>query len=430
MKVVAAVPAKGVSERVENKNLAILDGEPLVRRALRTLLKCKSITEVWLDTESPEIVQAAQGLPVQILNRDPSLATNNTDGHALFYNEVVSIAADIHVQVLCTCPFLRAETIDHAVSTVASGKFDSCVAVRSVKSYMWRQGAPTYGMGRVPNSVSLPDNLQECMSLYVVERKTALRTRRRFGDNVFLLEVDSAEAIDIDTPSDLAFARTFATGRAVAESNLRRALKSSLSTALLSDCMDDLGIHGFAPGLSSPIRSAKVFGRAATLRLRRLHEDESSDGIYDALGSYDRVGPGDVIVVENPVEGAAYFGALNARLSIRRGAEGAIIEGATRDGHDVANLGFPVFSRSRVGRDVRGRGTVAEIGGTVTIGGLKVAPRQLVFADAEGVCIIPEERADEIVALAVSRLAGESRVVCGILSGNAISEILGDNGPF
>ena len=55
MKIVAFVPAKGSSERLQNKNLAVLDGEYLFKRKLRQLLECSLIDEIYLDTESDEI---------------------------------------------------------------------------------------------------------------------------------------------------------------------------------------------------------------------------------------------------------------------------------------------------------------------------------------------------------------------------------------
>ena len=88
MKVYGFVPAKGTSERVENKNMRFLDGERLYIRALKTLLKCKEIDEVFLDTESEEMYKLADYLPITFMKRDPALANNKTDGHRMFMNEV------------------------------------------------------------------------------------------------------------------------------------------------------------------------------------------------------------------------------------------------------------------------------------------------------------------------------------------------------
>ena len=72
MKVVAFVPAKGSSERIENKNAKLLDGRPLVVHMLDTLLKCQRIDEVYLDTESDDIAALAR------------VVDNNSESRRLF----------------------------------------------------------------------------------------------------------------------------------------------------------------------------------------------------------------------------------------------------------------------------------------------------------------------------------------------------------
>lgn len=62
MRVVAFVPAKGQSDRIANKNTAILDGEHLFKRKLRQLLNCDLIDDVYLDTEFTELIELASDL--------------------------------------------------------------------------------------------------------------------------------------------------------------------------------------------------------------------------------------------------------------------------------------------------------------------------------------------------------------------------------
>jgi CMP-N-acetylneuraminic acid synthetase len=52
-KIVAFVPAKGSSDRIENKNTRLLDGLPLYLHAIRVVRSCEFIDEVYLDTDSP-----------------------------------------------------------------------------------------------------------------------------------------------------------------------------------------------------------------------------------------------------------------------------------------------------------------------------------------------------------------------------------------
>ena len=93
------------------------------------------------------------------------------------------------------------------------------------------------------------------------------------------------------------------------------------------------------------IKGCKLLSRANTLKLRRLKEGEVFRRIYDALDSYDGIADNDIIIVENEVNDLAYFGDLNARLAIRSGTSGAIINGVTRDKNASKELNFPVFCK-------------------------------------------------------------------------------------
>ena len=60
------------------------------------------------------------------------LANNKTDGYQMFMNEIRSYPdADIYVQLLCTSPFIKPETIDKAVKKLKeSNEYDSAVLMK------------------------------------------------------------------------------------------------------------------------------------------------------------------------------------------------------------------------------------------------------------------------------------------------------------
>jgi regulator of RNase E activity RraA/CMP-N-acetylneuraminic acid synthetase len=430
-KVVAFVPAKGSSERIENKNAKLLDGRPLVIHTLDKLLKCRHVDEVYLDTESDDIAKLARHLPVNIMKRSRFLASNGTDGHALFMNEVHHVDADIYVQALCTAPFVRPETIDRAIDLLMSdARYDSVALVRKEKQYLWTDGQPAYGLGRIPNSVELPPTVIEAMSLYVVRRDAALATGRRFGNRVHLLETSPIESIDVNTPGDFELAEYIASGQRERERVILRTLRTELTSPVLADILDQLGVHGAVRGLQPLTPDARILGRAKTLKLRALEPGEDSHGIYDALKSYERIVANDVIVVENGVPDFAYFGDLNARLAIRAGAVGAIIDGATRDSNNVRALGFPVFARGTFCVDVRNRATVDDMDCPVTISGQLVEPGDLVFADADGVIVIPKKHERRAIELAMDTISKESKISLDIALNVPATRILSAAGAF
>lgn len=432
MKVAAFLPAKGTSNRIPNKNTMLLDGEPLFLRSLKKLLQSRRIDEVYLDTESPDIIEMASEVKCKILRRDPALASNTTDGHMLFYNEVLHTDADICVQLLCTSPFIKLETIEKAISILEeTNEFDSVVAVRREKQYRWQGMQPEYPIDKIPNSIDLPDTVIESMGLYVVRREAALRLRRRIGERPYLLDIEPLEAIDVNWPKDFELANLLAVGLREKERRLFNNIKLLLTSALLSDILDDMGLEGvLSPEFQVNIPDAKVLGRAKTMQIDACTEEEDFKKIYDSLQLYDHVVSNDVIVVANHSPHYAFFGELNANLAIRAGAVGAIIDGVTRDTRETQMMGFPVFAKGNYCKDTRKRGIVTSKNKTVMIDGIRIHKDDLIFADRDGIVVIPRQKEKEILEEAMQRMKNERQILIDIAQGIQTDELVQRYGFF
>ncbi|MFN9368670.1 MAG: cytidylyltransferase domain-containing protein [Planctomycetia bacterium] len=432
MKVVAIVPAKGSSERVANKNVRSFNGEPLFVYTVRKLLACDFIDEVYVDSDSEHILQRSLTVGAKIMRRAPALATNATDGHKLFLNEVQNISADIYVQHLCTSPFVEPETIERAVDAVLKNpQVDSAVLCRSDKYYWWRDGRPAYNIDNIPNSVDLPAEMSEAMALYVVRREAALQTGRRVGERPAVIIGKPLELVDVNTEDDLKLAEAIVRGHAAQERRVFQILSNILSSPLVSDVCDELGIEGFVPASFVPnFLNAKFIGRARPLHLRPSDSDDRPDAIYDALSSYSVVFENDVIVVQNDCPGLAYFGELNMSLAIRSGAVGAVIGGVTRDSWATSAASFPVFSLGYCAKDIKGKGAVASINDTITLCGRNVSPSDVIFADREGIIVLPYWKAEEVLRRSLEAASKEKRVLADIASGETVAGILDRHGFF
>lgn len=432
MKVVAFLPAKGSSERVENKNLKLLDGKPLFLHTLEKLVAFDFIDEVYLDTESNEIIDHAIETGCRILKRDPALASNKTDGNQLFYNEVKQVEADVYIQILGTSPFIMENTIRHGVQTLIDNQqYDSAVLVKKERQYTWNESGPNYNIDSIPNSIDLQESTIETMGLYIVRAEAAHRTQRRIGDKPYLLEATPLDAVDVNWPEEFELANLVAAGIREKDRKLLDNLKGRMSSCLLSDLLDDLGypnqvISGFKPNFDN----SKVLGRAKTLKLRKLQYGEDFKGIYDALQSYDSIVPGDFILVENEIPDYAYFGELNANLAIRSGAVGALIGGVTRDEKQVMDTGFTVFSKGTNCQDVRKRATTESYNKRITINNVEVRPGDLVFADSEGAVVIPKSIESEVIEQVIKRGHSENQILSDISNGMDVDRITEKYGFF
>ena len=438
MRVYAFVPAKGTSERVENKNMRFLDGERLYIKALKTLLNCKEIDKVFLDTESEEMYELVDYLPITFMKRDANLANNKTDGHKMFMNEVNSYPdADIYVQLLCTSPFIKPETIDNAIRTIKENKqYDSAILMKKDKFYFWENGKPKYDINHIPNSKDLPETIIESMGLYISTKESAIKTNRRYGNSPLLIFGSLEELIDVNNPEDLEFAEIYAKGIKRKENLELQLIKHLATSPVVSDIMDDLKEEtGIKYGAvindwKCNIANTKILGRANTIRLRALKDGEDFKGIYDALESYNGISENEIIVVENELKNYAYFGDLNARLAIRAGACGAVIDGATRDLKQTQILNFPVFCRNYNASDVRKRPTLDYITKPVKIQNEIVAPGDLIFVDECALVIIYRQTESVVLDRIMNVLHNEKNIAKDILQNIDVQTIMRKRGSF
>ena len=431
MKVVAFLPAKGSSERIKSKNIKPLNGKPLFLHTLEKLVSCDFIDEVYLDSESDEILNYASYLNYIPLKRDPALATNKTDGHMMFYNEVSQVQADVYIQILCTSPFISPETIKNGVDILLNNsEYDSVVLMRKDKQYIWHDGEPTYDRFHIPNSIDLPDTVIESMGLYIIRAEAAHRLKMRYGERVYMLTADAIETVDVNSPDEFRLAENIMRGIAEKYNSRRHIIEKFLDSAVLSDILNEIGIPSTVSGLLPNIQNKKIFARANTLKLRAINSNDDYREIYDGLDTYERITPGEVIVVENEVANRAYFGKLNAHLAIRAGAVGTIISGVTRDIDAVCALDYPVFSRGYSCADVKKIAVVEGHQVPVQIDGVEIFPGDLIFADRCGVVRIPRKYEETVLQKAIDVIDKETRILKRVLSGEESREIYKIEGEF
>lgn len=431
MKVVAFLPAKGTSERIESKNMKLLAGKPLFLHTLEKLVACDFIDEVYLDSEADEILGYAPYLNYIPLKRKPELANNKTDGHKMFYNEVSQVEADIYIQILGTSPFISKDTIKKGVDILLENpQYDSVVLMKKDKQYLWNNGEPVYDKFNIPNSNTLPDTIIESMGLYIVRKEAAFETKMRFGNSVYMLFADAVETIDVNYPDEFELADMIMRGKIEKENAEFNLLTKFINSAIISDILSDMGIESTIAGLQLNLPNKRIMGRANTLKIRALKDGEDYKGIYDGLKTYERVTPGEIIVVENEVSNRAYFGELNANLAVRACAKGTIVGGVTRDIEAVNMLDYPVFSRGYCCADVKGYATVEEHQTRIEIDGVCIEPGDIIVADMCGVVCIPKKYEKVVLEKAIAVVETEKNILKRVLKNENAVSIYEQEGEF
>ncbi|MBC5767240.1 RraA family protein [Ramlibacter albus] len=183
--------------------------------------------------------------------------------------------------------------------------------------------------------------------------------------------------------------------------------------AVASDCMNRTQVMSSA---IKPVGADALCGQARTVTTMV----GDCGPICALIGSARE---GEVVVVDaGGVTDTAVWGGVMTAEALQRKLGGAVIDGAIRDVADVRRLGFPIYCRSIVPRGPH-HGFGGVLDGTSSVAGVPVRPGDIVLGDADGVVVVPLERAGEVLAAAQAHLLKEEGWLRKIREGESIAEM-------
>lgn len=205
-------------------------------------------------------------------------------------------------------------------------------------------------------------------------------------------------------------------------------LKQKLYAAVLSDVLDGMGHGGQAmrPFVRPLDESLVLLGRARTGGYTNTYSVEDDENPYELeIRLIDDLKPGDVPVLGcgGPTERIAPWGELLTTATMARGGVGCVTDGLVRDIKHIRALEFPVFHGGIGPLDSRGRGRMVEIDRPVQCGGVTVHSGDIVFGDADGLVVVPQDIADEVFERALAKVADENHTRDELLKGSLLGDV-------
>lgn len=172
-----------------------------------------------------------------------------------------------------------------------------------------------------------------------------------------------------------------------------------------------------------------VVGRARTFRWMETDYVVEADPYGLEIDAMDSLRPGDVAVHSTDTSGTiAPWGELMSTLAQRNGATGCICDGLIRDCRKIMQLGFPIFHAGIRPLDSKGRGRVMAYDVPVKCGGVLVHPGDLVFADFDGVVVIPAKLENEVLHRAATKVSAENATRRELQQGRTLRDVYAEYG--
>ena len=192
---------------------------------------------------------------------------------------------------------------------------------------------------------------------------------------------------------------------------------AALATPTIANALDDVAFEGVMAGLKQVVPGTRCVGRAVTVREIAGRRGDFASADFKVGQIIDAAGPGAVLVVDIGGQCVSTFGGLATLAAKTKGIAGLIADGGVRDREEMIEHRFPVFARHMTPLTGRTRLAVAGINETVSCGGVRVRPGDVIVADGSGVVCIPAEAAGQVADLATRYAEDDRRAAAEIANG-------------
>lgn len=177
---------------------------------------------------------------------------------------------------------------------------------------------------------------------------------------------------------------------------------NQVAVASVADAVDKVcGHRGYMDSPIKPrINDQRICGPAATVLEAATDEFVPPQHALDLI---DEAPAGSVIVIS--IEGGepdvAVWGGLMTAGAVANGHVGAVLDGGVRDLTEIRrDYGFPVYARDVSPGTTLGRYRTLASQVPVRVGGVMVHPGDIVVGDVDGVVVVPQAKAAEVLKVA------------------------------
>jgi len=224
---IAIIPARGGSKGIPNKNITLINGQPLIYYTIKPAIELKKegvIDRVVVSTDSDQIAEISADLGAEVpFLRPAHLADDNAKSidfmlHALDYYKSIGLEFDYSILLQPTSPLRKKEDIVNSINLFDSYHSDSLIScyLEEHKYTYSKNGAYGVPCDKGHNLGMRRQDYDDLYvrngAIYITDIKYLFEQHRIISDKPLLYDMPRDRSIDINTVDDLKLVKLFISG--------------------------------------------------------------------------------------------------------------------------------------------------------------------------------------------------------------------------
>lgn len=213
MSMVAVIPVKEKSERVQSKNFRRFVDTSLIELKIQQIIDSNSFDDIYISSNSCKANELAEKYKLKHIARDSEFCNNTMPWSEVIHKVVSSIPVDNNCDLAwchVTSPlFSGYKECVYAYNNLDMEKYDGLVTVVGLNEFILSEKARpvNYNWGVWHEYSQYLDKLYAITgALFIAKKSEMLRNRYVVSKKPYLYEVSDYESIDIDTEYDFKLA--------------------------------------------------------------------------------------------------------------------------------------------------------------------------------------------------------------------------------
>jgi N-acylneuraminate cytidylyltransferase len=212
--IIAIIPARGGSKEVPNKNIIDFCGKPLIAWTIEQCLSSKYISDIWVSSDSQEILDIAEEYGAKTINRPDDISGDLASSESAWEHAIEVIQRDNNISLVfapqVTSPLRETKDIDNAIELFQKGEYDSMFSSCIAEDLLFWGGdergqlqSINYDYLNRERRQDMQEQIIENGSFYIFKPGIIQKYNNRFGGKIGHFKMEFWKMFEIDNLEDL-----------------------------------------------------------------------------------------------------------------------------------------------------------------------------------------------------------------------------------